>query len=134
MARAFAKLRVTTDGLHGNLAIVLAVHSQSFNRYSPVEQNPRNSTAWKAVTEGKMDIYQLEYVLHEPQESEGCMYLAEIPALQGAMAWGETPEETLSSLLAVAQTIIQLRREEGEALPPEIMPLRSPKGTLTVAA
>ena len=38
-----------------------------------------------------MDIYQLEYLLHEPQESEGCMYRAEIPALQGAMAWGETP-------------------------------------------
>ena len=50
-----------------------------------------------------MDIYQLEYVLHEPQESEGYMYLAEIPALQGAMAWGETPEETLNSLLAVAR-------------------------------
>ena len=81
-----------------------------------------------------MDIYQLEYVLHEPQESEGCMYLAEIPALQGAMAWGETPEETLHSLLSVAQTIIQLRKEEGEALPPRITPLRSPKGTLTVAA
>ena len=81
-----------------------------------------------------MDIYQLEYVIHEPQESEGCMYVAEIPALQGAMAWGETPEETLYSLLAVAQTIIQLRREEGEALPPEITPLRSTKGTLTVAA
>ena len=58
----------------------------------------------------------------------------EIPALQGAMAWGETPEETLHSLLAVTQTIIQLRREEGEALPPEITPLRSLKGTLTVAA
>ena len=81
-----------------------------------------------------MDIYQLEYLLHEPQESEGCMYRAEIPALQGAMAWGETPEETLHSLLAVAQTIIQLRKEEGEALPPEVTPLRSPKGTLTVAA
>ena len=64
-----------------------------------------------------MDINQLEYLLHEPQESEGWMYRAEIPALQGAMAWGETPEETLHSLLAVAQTIIQLRREEGEALP-----------------
>ena len=81
-----------------------------------------------------MDIYQLEYVLHEPQESEGGMYLAEIPALQGAMAWGDTPEETLNSLLAVAQTIIQIRREGGETLPPEVTPLRSPKGTLTVAA
>ena len=81
-----------------------------------------------------MDIYQLEYVLHEPQESEGCMYLAEIPVLQGAMAWGETPEETLNSLLAVARTIIQLRKEEGQALPPELTPLRSPKGILTIAA
>ena len=81
-----------------------------------------------------MDIYQLEYILHEPQGSEGCMYLAEIPALQGAMAWGETPEETLNSLVAVAQTIIQLRKEEGEALPPEVTPLRDSKGTLTIAA
>ena len=69
-----------------------------------------------------MDIYQLEYVLHEPKESEGGMYLAEIPALQGAMAWGDTPEETLNSLLAVAQTIIQIRREGGETLPPEVTP------------
>ena len=81
-----------------------------------------------------MDIYQLEYVLHEPQESEGHMYLAEVPALQGAMAWGETPEETLNSLVAVAKTIIQLCKEDGEELPPEVTPLRDSKGTLTVAA
>lgn len=81
-----------------------------------------------------MDIYQLEYILHDPQESEGGMYLAEIPALQGAMAWGETPEETLRSLLAVAQTIIQLCQEEGQPLPPEVTPMRSPRGTMTVAA
>ena len=67
-----------------------------------------------------MGIYQLEYVLHEPEESEGWMYLAEVPALQGCMAWGETPEETLKSLLAVAQTIIQLRQEDGQPLPPEL--------------
>ena len=81
-----------------------------------------------------MDLYQLDYVLHEPEESEGWMYLAEIPALQGCMAWGETPEETLKSLLAVAQTIIQLRKENGQALPLEMTPLRSFEGTLTVTA
>ena len=70
-----------------------------------------------------MDIYQLDYVLHEPEESEGWMYVAEAPALQGCMAWGETPEETLNSLLAVARTIIQLRRENGQALPPGMTPL-----------
>ena len=80
-----------------------------------------------------MDIYQLDYVLHQPQESEGWMYWAEVPVLQGCMAWGETPEETLKSLLAVAQNIIQLRKEDGQELPPEITPLRSPEGTLTVA-
>lgn len=81
-----------------------------------------------------MDIYQLDYVLHEPEESEGWMYLAEIPALQGCMAWGQTPEETLKSLVAVAQTIIQLRQENKQPLPPEITPLRSAEGTLTITA
>ena len=79
-----------------------------------------------------MDIYQLDYVLHEPEESEGWMYLAEITALQGCMAWGQTPEETLQSLAAVAQTIIQIRQENKQPLPPGITPLRSAEGTLTV--
>ena len=30
-----------------------------------------------------MDIYQLNYVLHEPEEDHGWMYRAEIPGLQG---------------------------------------------------
>ena len=34
-----------------------------------------------------MDIYQLDYILHEPEESEGWMYLAEVPTPQGCMAW-----------------------------------------------
>ena len=38
-----------------------------------------------------MDIYQLDYILHEPEESAGWMYLAEVPALQGCMAWGIPP-------------------------------------------
>ena len=84
--------------------------------------------------EAEMDIYQLDYILHEPEESQGWMYLAEAPALQGCMAWGDTPEETLKSLLAVAQTIIELRKESGEPLPTEMAPLRSSKGSLTVTA
>ena len=44
-----------------------------------------------------MDIYQLDYILHEPEESEGWMYLAEVPTLQGCMAWGETLEEPFGS-------------------------------------
>ena len=81
-----------------------------------------------------MDIYQLDYILHEPEERHGWMYRAEIPALQGCMAWGDTPAETLKSLLAVAQTIIEVCKEEGQDLPPELTSLRSPEGTLTVTA
>ena len=79
-----------------------------------------------------MDIYQLNYVLHEPTEDQGWMYQAEVPVLQGCVAWGDSPEETLKSLLAVAQTIIQVCMEDGQGLPPELTPLCSPEGTLTV--
>ena len=81
-----------------------------------------------------MDIYQLDYILHEPEENEGWMYLAEVPALQGCMAWGDTPEETLKSLLAVAQAIIELRKERREPLPPELSQLPGSRGSLTVTA
>ena len=50
-----------------------------------------------------LDIYQLDYILHEPAESEGWMYLAEVPTLQGM---GDTPEETSKNLLAVSQSTI----------------------------
>ena len=52
-----------------------------------------------------MDIYQLDYILHEPEESEGWMYLAEVPALQGCMAWGKIPAETLHELMDVARML-----------------------------
>ena len=81
-----------------------------------------------------MDIYQLNYVLHEPAEDHGWMYRAEVPALQGCVAWGETPDETLKSLLAVAQTIIQVCKEDGQGLPPDLTPLHRSEGALTVTA
>ena len=81
-----------------------------------------------------MDIYQLDYILHEPEESEGWMYLAEVPALQGCMAWGDTPEQTLDELRAVAKVLIQSRQERGVPLPLEVTPQRTGKGSFTVAA
>ncbi len=76
-----------------------------------------------------MDIYQLDYILHEPEESEGWMYLAEVSALQGCMAWGDTPEQTLDELRAVAKALIQSRQERGMPLPPEVTPQRTGKGS-----
>ena len=81
-----------------------------------------------------MDIYELNYLLHEPAEDHGWMYRAEVPALQGCVAWGETPEETLKSLLAVAQTIIQVCKEDELCIPPELIPLHPSEGALTVTA
>ncbi len=81
-----------------------------------------------------MDIYQLDYILHEPEESEGWMYVAEVPALQGCMAWGKTPAETLQELMDVARMLIELRRENGEPLPQELISPSSDKGSLTVTA
>ena len=43
------------------------------------------------------------------------------------MAWGESPEETLKSLLAVAQSIIQVCKEDGQELPPELTPFAALK-------
>lgn len=45
-----------------------------------------------------MDIYQLDYILHEPKANRGGMYWAEIPAIQGCAAWGDTVEDTISDL------------------------------------
>ena len=81
-----------------------------------------------------MDVYQLDYVLHEPEEGHGWMYRNEIPALQGCRAWGDTPAQTLEELREVARTILQLRKENGQPLPPEITPQQSSKGSMTVAA
>ena len=81
-----------------------------------------------------MDIYQLDYVLHEPQESEGWMYLAEVPTMPCRMAWGDSPEQTLDELQAVAKALIQSRQERGLPLPPEVTPHLNGKGSFIVAA
>ena len=81
-----------------------------------------------------MGIYQLDYILHEPEESEGLMYFAEAPALQGCMAWGDTPEETLLELLDVARMIIELRKERGEPIPAALLAPGAHEGSLTVTA
>ena len=45
-----------------------------------------------------MQLYQLDYVLHEPCENQRWLYMAEIQPLPGCRAWAETARETLSEL------------------------------------
>ena len=64
-----------------------------------------------------MDRYKLHFVIHEPSEDTEDKYLAEIPALPGCRAWGETPAETVHILEGVAEAFIQSCLEHGHSLP-----------------
>ena len=81
-----------------------------------------------------MDIYQLEYILHEPTEDQGGMYWAEIPAIQGCAAWGDTVEHTIRDLWGSARIIIEMMKEDGKPLPPALVQGKETKGTITVTA
>ena len=64
-----------------------------------------------------MELYQLDYVLHEPCEDQGWLYMAEIPQLPGCRAWAETANETLAELSTVAEQFILSYKERGKPLP-----------------
>ena len=69
-----------------------------------------------------MKGYRLDYILYAPELStEPDQYMAEIPALPGCRAWGDTPEETVETLQSVAAAFIELYEENGEDLPPVVL-------------
>ena len=63
-----------------------------------------------------MELYQLDYVLHEPREDQGWLYMAEIPELPGCRAWGENADETLTELATVAKQFILSYKDRGKSL------------------
>ena len=63
-----------------------------------------------------MELYQLDYVLHEPREDQGWLYMAEIPDLPGCRAWAETANEALTELSIVGA--VHTSSGPGQALPP----------------
>ena len=67
-----------------------------------------------------MKHYTLRYVLHDPSEETEDKYLAEIPALPGCRAWGDTPEDALDILTSVAASSIKVYIERGYELPVEV--------------
>ena len=67
-----------------------------------------------------MKLYKLSYVMHEPSEDTEDKYMAEIPALPGCRAWGDTPAETLDILQSVAAATIEVCNERGYDLPAEV--------------
>ena len=67
-----------------------------------------------------MKHYKLRYVMHEPSEDTEDKYMAEIPALSGCRAWGDTPEDTLDILESVAGASIEVYIERGYELPAQV--------------
>ena len=77
----------------------------------------------------RMKGYRLDYVLYSPELStEPDQYMAEIPALPGCRAWGDTPEDTIDALQSVAGAFIDLYEEQGEELPAAVLAGRTDAG------
>ena len=80
-----------------------------------------------------MELYQLDYVLLEPCEDQGWLYMAEIPELPGCRAWAETPNQTLGELCVVAEQFILSYKERNKPLPPGIARSQEGQGRISVA-
>ena len=74
--------------------------------------------------------YRLAYTMRPPSYETEDKYLAEVPALPGCRAWGDTPEETLEILESVAAAFIDSYRERGKPLPDDVFKA----GEIVVAA
>ena len=70
-----------------------------------------------------MNRYKLSYIMHEPSDDTEDKFMAEIPALPGCRAWGDSPAETLYILEGVAQAFIQSYLEDGQPLPDGVVPV-----------
>ena len=67
-----------------------------------------------------MKLYRLPLVMYEPSEDAEGKYRAEVPALSGYRAWGDTAAETLENLQGVVTAFIESYRARGDSLPPEV--------------
>ena len=67
-----------------------------------------------------MKRYKLPFILHEPGAETEDKFMAEIPALPGCRAWGDTVAQTLENLQSVAATFIESHADMGDDLPLEV--------------
>ena len=67
-----------------------------------------------------MKLYKLPLVIYEPSEETENRYMAEVPALPGCRAWGDSPTEVMENLQSVAAGFIESHKASGDPLPPEV--------------
>ena len=58
--------------------------------------------------------------MHGPGEETEDKFMAEIPALPGCRAWGDTTDQALENLHGVAAAFIESYKEMEDDLPPEV--------------
>ena len=80
-----------------------------------------------------MVLYQLDYILHEPHEEQGWLYMAEIPDLPGCRAWAESANAALVELSVVAEQFILSYKEKGDQMPAVIDQSINGQGRISVA-
>lgn len=64
-----------------------------------------------------MRQYRLSVVMRQPSEETEDKYMAEVRALPGCRAWGDTPAEALENLRSVISEFIRSYQEHGHKLP-----------------
>ena len=67
-----------------------------------------------------MKLYRLSLVMREPSEETESKYMAEVPALLGCRAWGDTAADALGNLQSLATAFIESYISRGDPLPPEV--------------
>ncbi len=67
-----------------------------------------------------MKLYKLPLVIHEPSQETEDKYMAEVPAIPGCRAWGDSPTEVMENLQSVAAGFIDSYKLSGDPLPPEV--------------
>ena len=67
-----------------------------------------------------MKLYRLSLVMREPSEETENKYVAEVPALPGCRAWGDTAVDELGNLQSLATAFIESYMSRGDSLLPEV--------------
>jgi predicted RNase H-like HicB family nuclease len=65
-------------------------------------------------------LYRLPVTLSQPSEDSGGKFVAEVLALPGCRAWGESAAQAIENLQSVASAFLDSYREHGDPLPPEV--------------
>ena len=68
-----------------------------------------------------MKSYRFPCTVRDPSKETEDKYLAEIPALPGCRAWGDTRAEALDYIRSVAVAFLESYEENGDDLPPDVL-------------